>query len=592
MVGVTEPRRVAATTLATRVADETGTVLGQTVGYCIRFDDCSQPGVTKIKYMTEGILLREMMADPLLRQYSVIMLDEVHERTTSTDILMGLLKKILRKQKKLRVIVTSATMDAEHLCSFFNHSSDKNKKTAVIMSVEGRLYPVQIHYLKEPVPDYVRAAVDTVVKIHVSEAGGDVLCFLTGQEEVDRAVALLREHAASSPRRDLELLILPMYGSLPNADQLKVFQHTARTQRKVVVSTNIAETSVTIPGIVYVVDCGFVKMRWYDPHTCCDSLVTVPVSQASAEQRAGRAGRVRPGKVYRLYCEKDYDTLPTTTPPEMQRMDLSSAVLQLKALGIDNVVRFPFPSPPPARHLAAAYQLLHALGAIDDNGALSQPLGTNMAELPLPPLHAKVLLASGEFGCSEEAASVLALLQVQSVFTRPAGGAASVKARVERRKFEVEEGDLLTLLNVYTAYKREVARSDKSSREWCHKHFVNHKAMKRVSEIRSQMLKLCEKLGVPIISAAGDSSKVRRCFTAGFFPNTAYLHHSGVYKTVRGDVVLHVHPTSVLYTLEQPQWLLFCEVVQTDRSYMRELTVIQPEWLEELAPHFYHKTFE
>lgn len=592
MVGITEPRRVAVTTLATRVAEEKGSLLGETVGYSIRFDDCYDPSITKIKFMTEGILMREMMADPLLRSYSVIMLDEVHERTLFTDILMGLLKKILRKQRNLRLIIASATIDAEHLCNFFNHNSSKSKDkdTAVIMSVEGRLYPVEVYYLKEPVPDYVQGVVDTALKIHVREEPGGILCFLTGQDEVDRAVSLLKDHLADNRRKDLEVSVLPMYGSLPNSDQLKVFQTPPRGVRKIVVATNVAETSVTIPGIVYVVDCGFVKMRWYNPETYSDSLVIVPVSQASAEQRAGRAGRVRPGKVYRLYTEKDGSLLKENTPPEMQRSELSSAVLQLKALGIDNVLRFSFPSPPPARSLVTAVELLHALGAIDSSGALTEPLGLQMAEFPLTPLHAKALIKSAEFGCSEEMASILSLLQVQNVFVRTTSGAASIKARVERRKFEVSEGDLLTMLNVYTAY-REVVDSEKSSKAWCSEHFVNHKAMKRVTEIRTHMLRLLGKLNVPVDSCRGDTEKVCKSIAAGFFPNAAYLHYSGVYKTVRGNMDLYIHPTSVLYSLEQPQWVLFCEIIETDRAYMRELTVIQPNWLEELAPHFYTKTF-
>ncbi|XP_075211640.1 putative ATP-dependent RNA helicase DHX35 [Lycorma delicatula] len=592
VIGITEPRRVAATTLATRVAEECGTFLGLEVGYSIRFDDCFDPAVTKIKYMTEGMLMREMMADPLLRSYSVIILDEVHERTLFTDILMGLLKKILRKRKDLRLAITSATVDAEGLKDFFNHGTkkDKSKDTSVIMSIEGRVYPVEIFYSKEPVPDYVKGVVDTALKIHEKEASGDILAFLTGQEEVDRAVSLLKDHIESSKRNDgLKLVILPMYGALPNSEQLKVFQTVQRNQRKIVIATNIAETSVTIPGIVYVIDSGFVKMQWFNPNTWTNSLVIVPISKASAEQRAGRAGRIKSGKVFRLYTEDDYKKLPENSPPEMQRSDLSGAVLQLKALGINNVLRFSFPSPPPARNLLAALELLHALGVLSDDGSLTRPLGIQMAEFPLSPLHAKALLVSGDMGCSDEIASILSLLQVQSVFIRPSSGSAAIKARIERRKFEVSEGDLLTLLNVYNAYKTV---PDTQSKSWCHNHFVNHRALRRVTEIRTQMLKLLHKLKVSVVSCDGDTKKVCRAITAGFFPNAAYLHHSGVYHSIRGEKQLYIHPGSVLYTLEQPQWLLFCEISQTDKIYMRECTSVDPSWLEELAPHFYHKTFD
>ncbi|XP_069698122.1 probable ATP-dependent RNA helicase DHX35 isoform X2 [Periplaneta americana] len=588
VIGITEPRRVAATSLATRVAEEKGCLLGQTVGYSIRFDDCFDPQQTKIKYMTEGILLREMMADPLLRSYCVIMLDEVHERTLYTDIVMGLLKKILRKQKNLKLVVASATVDAEQLYNFFNNNSskDKSKDTAVIMSVEGRLYPVNIYYVKEPVPDYVKAVVETVIKIHEYEPLGDVLAFLTGQEEVDRAVKLLKEQEIEN-KDNLKLLVLPMYGSLPNAEQLKVFRSTPRGLRKVVIATNIAETSITISGIVYVIDCGFVKLRWFNPDAHTDSLVVVPISQASAEQRAGRAGRVRSGKAYRLYTEAEYDKLAEATPPEMQRTELSMAVLQLKALGIDNVLRFNFPSPPPARNLQSALELLFAIGAIDSDGQLTEPVGLTMAEFPMNPLYSKTLITSGEFGCSEEMLSIIALLQVQNVFTKPTGGQAAIKARVAKRKFEVEEGDLLTLLNVYTAYiKHNMAK------DWCNKYFLNYKGLCRTHEIRTQMLRLLQRFNIPIISCEGNAEKVCKSITAGLFPNAAYLHYTGVYKTVRGDQELHIYPSSVLYTLEQPKWLLFCEVVHTDRVYMKDLTVVQPSWLEELAPHFYEKTID
>ncbi|XP_063229909.1 probable ATP-dependent RNA helicase DHX35 [Bacillus rossius redtenbacheri] len=589
VIGVTEPRRVAATTLATRVAEEKGCLLGQVVGYSIRFDECFEPNVTKIKFMTEGILLREMMADPLLRNYCVIVLDEVHERTLYTDIVMGLLKKILRKRKTLKLIVASATVDAEELRNFFNLNSTKdvNQNTATILSVDGRQYPVDIFYVKEPVPDYVKAVVDSVTKIHLHEPMGDVLAFLTGHEEVDRAVSMLKDHAAQRKEDGLKMLVLPMYGSLPNSEQLRVFRFTPRGLRKVVVATNIAETSITIPGIVYVVDCGFVKLRWFNPEAHTDSLIVVPVSQASADQRAGRAGRVRSGKAYRLYTEEAFSGLSAATPPEMQRTELSMAVLQLKALGIDNVLRFNFPSPPPARNLLSALELLYALDALDSGGRLTKPLGTMMAEFPVSPLHSKVLVMSGEFGCSDEVLSIMAALQVQNLFVKPSSGQAALRARAARRMFEVQEGDLLTALNACRAYAKHG-----ESKQWCDKFFVNRKAMRRAKEIRGQMERLLLRFGVPVVSSDGDTEKVCRCITAGLFPNAAYLHYSGVYKTVRGNQDLHIHPTSVLYTLEQPKWVVFNEVLQTDKAYMRELTVVNPSWLEELAPHFYEKVID
>ncbi|KAL1124315.1 hypothetical protein AAG570_002083, partial [Ranatra chinensis] len=593
IVGVTEPRRVAATSLATRVAEEKGSLLGDVVGYSIRFDDCTDAKTTRIKYMTEGILMREMMSDPLLRSYSAIMLDEVHERTLSTDILMGLLKKILKKRRSLKLIIASATMDAESLRDFFRNQDGigKDKNTATIMSVEGRLYPVDIFYLREPVADYVKGVVETVVKIDEREAPGDILAFLTGQDEVDRAVSLLMQY---SPSQNKSSSGCKMYGSLTNSEQVKIFRHTPRGMRKIVIATNIAETSITIPGIAYVVDCGYVKMKWFDPESYTESLVVVPVSQASAEQRAGRAGRVRNGKAYRLYTEESFNNLEADTPCEMRRCELSGVVLQLKALGIDNVVRFSFPSAPPARALLSGVELLHALGAITEDGELTDPIGTRMAEFPLGPLHAKALLASCEMGCSEEMACLLALLQVKSVFLEPGGGAAAIRARVAHRKFLVEEGDLLSYLNAFASYNRHLERgnSKEAISKWCHENFLNRKAFVRVQRIRSQIASLLKSFNLELVSCKDDTEKVGKCITAGFFANAAYLHSSGSYRTVRGEKELHIHPSSVLYTLKQPQWVVYCETVHTQRLYMRELTVVKPIWLHELAPHFYHITVD
>ncbi|XP_076636539.1 putative ATP-dependent RNA helicase DHX35 isoform X2 [Colletes latitarsis] len=581
IIGITEPRRVAATSLANRVADERNCILGTEVGYSIRFDNCTDER-TRIKYMTEGILLRELMSDPLLTSYSVIVVDEVHERTLLTDIIMGLLKKIMRKRRSLKIVVCSATVDAEQLRDFFNTGTIKD--TAVIMNVEGRLYPVDIFFVKEPVANYVTSVVDTVLKIHEHEEPGDILAFLTGLDEVDQAVTLLSEHAKLIKEGKLKLLPLAMYGSLPNSEQLKVFWRAAKDTRKVIVATNIAETSITIPNIVYVIDCGFVKVPWFEAETQTNSLVIVPVSKASANQRAGRAGRVRSGKAYRLYVEEAYNELFEATPPEMQRSDLAPAILQLKALGIDNVLRFNFPSAPPSKNLLTGLELLYALGAIDSNGELTTPLGVTMAEMPLEPVLAKSLIVSGEMECSEELTTILAMLQVQNVFIRPAGGQAAIKARVAHRKFEVEEGDLLTMLNVYTAYEK-----NKTS-NWCQKQFLNYKALRRATEIRMQMHCMMKRLNIPLISCDGNVQEILKCITAGLFPKAAYLHYTGVYKTVRGNRDLYIHPTSCLYTLQQPQWLLFCEVLQTNKTYMKDITVIQPEWLLELAPHFYERT--
>ena len=299
VVTVTEPRRVAAVTVATRVAEECGAVLGGRVGFAVRFDSRCDPATTRLKFVTDGLLIREMMSDPLLSSYSVVMLDEAHERSLCTDIVVGLVKKIQRRRPELRVIVASATLDAENVRDFFNTniSGDPAQDDVAIVSVEGRMFPIDIFYLLDPVPDYVKATIETVRKIHRNEPAGDVLAFLTGQDDIHVVVRTLINDARQQPRDVMRMRVLPMHGSLPRAEQLRVFERTPRNTRKIVVATNVAEASVTIDGIVYVVDAGFVKMPAYNAGCGTESLIIAQISRASAEQRAGRAGRVRSGKV-------------------------------------------------------------------------------------------------------------------------------------------------------------------------------------------------------------------------------------------------------------------------------------------------------
>jgi len=589
MIGITQPRRIPALTLAQRVSEEMGDVLGGTVGVSIRFlTKCGTN--TYIKFMTEGILLREMLADPLLSSYGVVMIDEVHERNVLTDCVLGLLKKIAKKRPALKIIIASATLDAEQLRDFFNFKpKEPTQKTeagsATILTVQGRMWHNEMHYLREPCADYVRATVDTILKIHQKEKTGDILAFLTGQDEVLTAMATLRDHMETLNIGEDELKVLPMHGALTHHDQLRVFFRVPGKTRKVIIATNIAETSVTIPGNVYVIDCGFIKLKWFHADSQTESLVVVPASKATCKQRAGRSGRVTRGKVYRLFTELEYSKLPTATPPEMRRSDLCAPILHLKALGVDNVLRFDFPSPPPAKNMLASIEILYALNALDESGDLTSPLGYFMAEMPTSPQYSKMIWASCEMECSDEVISIVAMLQVQNVFSRPTSGQGSINARIARRNFEVAEGDLITLLNVYQAFV-----ANKCTKEFCGKNYVMYRHLKRAHEIRGQLSSLLTNtFGKKLVSCGNDSVCIRKAITAGLFPFACYLHHSGVYKTVRGDMEVSINPVSCLYTERQPSWILFCEIQHTTKLFVKDITVIEQQWLLEVASHYYHR---
>jgi len=580
----TQPRRVAAITVATRVASEMGVALGTTAGYCVRFGRCYDDEQTRIKYVTDGLLLREMMVDPLLSKYSVIMLDEAHERSLHTDILCGLLRKVQKKRPELRLIVASATLNAQEFKDFFETNTRRSSRrdTAVCMSVGGRGFPVDIQYLQKPTSSYVEALVDTVLKIHKSEPSGDILCFLTGADEIEQACALISDRAQGSGQAGgyrsgiNRLIALPMYSGLPHDHQIRVFERPRRNERKVVVATNIAETSITIEGIVHVVDCGFVKMRAYNPRYNLDALTVLPVSRAAATQRAGRAGRTRPGKCYRLYTQKAFETvMPAAPAPEMARTDLAPVVLQLKALGIDDILHFDFLTPPPAENMLRALELLFALGAIDDRAVLTTPVGQQLVELPCSPAMGRMLLASAEHGCAEDALSIAAMIQVEGVYKG--------RAEVVSKPWAVAEGDLMTWLNVYRAY---AAISPPKRSSWCGRRQLNGRVMQRATTIREQLEKFLTRFKLKIESAEGEPAAISRCIVTGFFANAAMRQPDNTYTTLRGQQQLHLHPNSVVFKTP-PQHIIFHEVLVTSKQYMRDVSAIDPAWLPELAPHFY-----
>ncbi|KAI9444660.1 P-loop containing nucleoside triphosphate hydrolase protein [Lactarius indigo] len=569
-IGCTQPRRVAAMSVAKRVAEEVGCRLGQEVGYTIRFEDCTSPE-TRIKYMTDGMLQRECLIDPDVSQYSVVMLDEAHERTIATDVLFGLLKKAIKRRSDLKLIVTSATLDAEKFSKYFFGCP--------IFTIPGRTYPVEVLYTKEPETDYLDASLITVMQIHLSEPPGDVLLFLTGQEEIDTACEILFERMKALGPKVPELIILPIYSALPSEVQSRVFEPTPPGARKVVIATNVAETSLTIPGIYYVVDPGFAKQNAYDPRLGMDSLVVMPISQAQARQRSGRAGRTGPGKCYRLYTEAAYrnEMLPNSIP-DIQRTNLAHTILMLKAMGINDLLSFDFMDPPPAQTMLTALEALYALSALDDEGLLTR-LGRKMADFPMEPPLAKMLIASVELGCSEEILSIVAMLSVQSVFYRPKEKQAQADSK--KAKFHQPEGDHLTLLAVYNGWK-----GSSFSNPWCYENFIQARSMRRAQDVRKQLLGIMDRYKHDILSAGRDYNRVRRAICSGFFRNAAKKDPQEGYKTLVEGTPVYIHPSSALFN-RAPEWCIYHELILTTREYCHNVLAIEPKWLVEVAPQFF-----
>jgi len=388
-IGCTQPRRVAAMSVSARVSQEMNVKLGQEVGYSIRFEDCTSDK-TVIKYMTDGMLLREFLTEPDLGGYSCMMIDEAHERTLHTDVLFGLVKDISRfRENDFRLIISSATMDADKFGQYFDDAPK--------FIIPGRMFPVDILYTKAPEADYLDAVVVTVLQIHITQPlPGDVLVFLTGQDEIETAVEILNQRTKGLGSRISELMVCPIYSTLPSDMQARIFEKTQPGARKIVLGTNIAETSLTIDGICYVVDAGFCKQKSYNPRTGMESLLVIPISKAAANQRAGRAGRTQPGKCFRLYTAWSFQhELEDNTVPEIQRTNMGNVVLMLKSLGVHDLLHFDFMDKPPAETLMRALEQLYALGALNDRGELTK-MGRRMAEFPLDPMMSKAVIVSEE----------------------------------------------------------------------------------------------------------------------------------------------------------------------------------------------------
>ncbi|KAG8217404.1 P-loop containing nucleoside triphosphate hydrolase protein [Butyriboletus roseoflavus] len=392
--------------------------------------------------------------------------------------------------------------------------SGTSLKEATIISLEGRMYPVEIAYLDEPTTDYIRMAVEVTWKINLQRVAGDILVFLTGREDIERFLEAISELVPTLPPGATQVIPLALHSGLNTEEQLRVFSRAHPNSRKVVAATNIAEASVTIDGVKFVVDCGFVKIRSYNPSSYLSSLSTVPVSLASATQRAGRAGRTSPGICYRLYPESRLASLPATTPPEITRTDMTTPILQLKSLGIDDLMKFEWISVPPAEGILRALEGLVTAGMIGEDGRLTV-MGQRVAECPMELRVARMLFTSKEFSCGEEILTIAAMISVQDVFVIPDGAPGAV-AELERRKFTAEEGDHLTLLNAYNAFTKYGRSSS-----WCKAHALNFRAMSRAVSIRSQLSKYMMRFDLPKQSCEGDAKRLRQCLVSGYWRNAA-----------------------------------------------------------------------
>ncbi|KAL8978312.1 MAG: hypothetical protein Q9205_006068 [Flavoplaca limonia] len=662
-IAITEPRRVAAVSLARRVAEEVGTPLGSsspasTVGYNVRFDNSTSP-CTKIKFLTEGMLLQELLRDPGLKEYSAVIVDEVHERGVNVDLVMGFLRTMIegnyeaRYGVPLKVGVMSATVSMEGLIKFFeagsgtqtgegelpsngygqakedsewsgfSDSGDENyqmhthknfpgradledtERTGVpdadkydpvrasstgalntTCHIEGRQYPVKVVYSPKPVQDFVDASLRNIFQIHYKEPlPGDILVFLTGQTTVESLEHLVNEYAMGMSPDLPKILALPLFAALPQSAQQRVFLPAPPNTRKVILATNIAETSVTVSGVRYVIDCGKSKIKQFRTRIGLDSLLVKPISKSAAIQRKGRAGREAPGQCYRLYTEQDYLNLQAQNTPEILRCDLGQAMLTMKARGVTNVMNFAFLDPPPREAMEKALLQLFQLKALYESGAISE-IGQQMARLPLTVPLARVLLAAAEPGleCGPEVIDIISALSVENIFLTLNTEETLERAQAARRELYRREGDHLTLLTTVRAYCAELT----NRKEWAERHFVSHRALQAVVDVRKQLRSQCystrtnagsnEKEKVQVSSELART--ILRCFLKGFATNTARLMPDGSYKTVVGNQLVAIHPSSGLHG-KKVEAIMYNEFVFTNRSYARGVSAIQMDWVGE-----------
>ena len=601
-IGCTQPRRVAALSISRRLAEELNVDWGQQVGCKIRFDDRSS-ALTYIKFMTDGILLAEIQGDPLLTEYNALIIDEAHERSLNIDFLLGYLKGLLARRPELKLVITSATINTEAFSKAFGN--------APVIEVSGRVYPVEVMYRPlgagEESPDmsYTDAAVAAVGAVLAEPGGGDVLVFLPGEKDIREVSDALKLAA----RREE---IIPLYGRLGSGDQQRVF--APAQHRKVVVATNIAETSLTIPGIKYVVDSGLARISRYNPRTRTRRLPIEPISRSSANQRKGRCGRVRHGVCIRLYSEEDFLARPEYTQPEIQRANLAEVILRMKAFRLGEIESFPFLNPPAPAAISGGYTLLQELGALDETRELTQ-LGRDLARLPIDPTLGRMLLQSQKEHATRELLIIASGLSVQDPRERPIDKKDAAAAA--HKRFSHPESDFLTLLNIWNAVHEqwEKLATQSQRRKFCRENFLSHQRMREWQDLHDQLEDALGELGnLKLNESNAACNAVHRSILAGLLGHVAVRTERNVYKGI-GNRLLCVFPGSALYERSertptdgegdarpwpgrkplkstQPEWIVAGEVVETSQVFARTLAGIDPLWIAELGSHLCRVTHE
>lgn len=610
-VTITQPRRVAALSLAQRVASEVGCAVGSTVGYTVRFDE-STSHRTKIRYATDGILLREALIDRLFSKDNVLFVDEAHERSINTDVLLGLLKSALHSSTSLRVVVMSATLDAMVFAKFFD--------TPNLFLIQGRQYPIQHFFTSVPEKNYLDGVITSCLYIHSSKPQGGILVFLPGEREIQSCLAALTSHLAkfgllheaSGERHGDEnralvsehcrqkvagyssAEVLPLYASLTTTEQMHIFTQTPVGVRRIILATNIAETSITVPNIKYVIDSGFARQKAFNSQTRLSSLMTVPCSQASILQRSGRVGRDSPGEVYHLYPYSNFMDLPANDVPEILRESLTSIFLQLIGCGVTNPLQFDFLSQPSYENKRQAIDTLVRIGALEDTADESvkagcpvirlSVLGRNIVRFPVEPELAACILRAMSFGdeCLRAVIALVSMLSCDTIFVTPSDNSKRDMAGLLRRQFYSATGDHMMLYNVWRAF---VSEAPEEQKRWCGKFFISYKNMCYAQRICDQLMSIAADVASSAHSLSAESEDsngssleegILRSFCAGFFFNVAKLSRDErTYESKGGEC--KVHPSSSLRAL--PPCVLYMDIIKTTAVYMRTVSEISEAWL-------------